>query len=182
MVVEKTYPEKKNLNASPQKRFPTSDFLPFTPCHVGGLVSPSSSCPPGLALHSFPSVTNLYYFLVHKNCYAYLVIFIRISTVVFIVTNLITEKCLGEIFLNVKYLILVTVCCAKSISCVPLFETPSDCSPPGSSVHVDSPGKNSGVGCHALLQGIFPTQESNPGLQNCRQILYHLSYQGSASE
>jgi len=31
-----------------------------------------------------------------------------------------------------------------------------DCSPPGFSVHGDSPGKNSGVGCHALLQGIFP--------------------------
>ena len=34
------------------------------------------------------------------------------------------------------------------------------CSPPGSSVHEDSPGKNTGVGCHALLQGIFPTQGS----------------------
>ena len=38
-----------------------------------------------------------------------------------------------------------------------------DCSPPGSSVHGDSPGKNTGVGCHALFQGIFPTQGSNPG-------------------
>ena len=38
---------------------------------------------------------------------------------------------------------------------------PMDCSPPGSSVHGDSSGKNSGVGCHALLQGIFPTQGSN---------------------
>ena len=37
---------------------------------------------------------------------------------------------------------------------------PMDCSSPGSSVHEDSPGKNTGVGCHALLQGIFPTQES----------------------
>ena len=37
-----------------------------------------------------------------------------------------------------------------------------DCSPPGSSVHGDSPGKNTGVGCHALLQGIFPIQGSNP--------------------
>ena len=43
----------------------------------------------------------------------------------------------------------------------------------------DSPGKNTGVGCHPLLQGIFLTQESNPGLLHCRQILYHLSYQGS---
>ena len=37
----------------------------------------------------------------------------------------------------------------------------------------DSPGKNIGVGCHALLQGIFPTQGSNPGLLYFRQILYH---------
>ena len=37
-----------------------------------------------------------------------------------------------------------------------------DYSPPGSSAHGDSPGKNTGVGCQALLQGIFPTQGSNP--------------------
>ena len=53
-----------------------------------------------------------------------------------------------------------------------------DCSPPGSSVHGDSPGKNTGVGCHAFLQGIFPTQGSNPGLLHCRRILYCLSHQG----
>ena len=47
--------------------------------------------------------------------------------------------------------------------------------PPGFSVH----GENAGVGCHALLQGIFPTQGSNPGLPHCRQIVYHLSHQGS---
>ena len=41
---------------------------------------------------------------------------------------------------------------------------PMDCSPPGSSVHGGSPGKNTGVGCHALLQGIFPTQGSNSSL------------------
>ena len=38
------------------------------------------------------------------------------------------------------------------------------CSPPGSSVHGDSPGKNTGVGCHALLQGSFLTQGSKPHL------------------
>ena len=43
----------------------------------------------------------------------------------------------------------------------------------------DSPGKNTGVGCHALLQGIFPTPGSNPDLLHCRWILYHLSQQGS---
>ena len=40
-------------------------------------------------------------------------------------------------------------------------------------------GKNTGVGCHPLLQGIFLTQRSNPGLLHYRQILYHLSNQGS---
>ena len=39
-----------------------------------------------------------------------------------------------------------------------------DCSPSGSSVHGISPGKNTGVGCHSLLQGIFPTQGLNPRL------------------
>ena len=60
--------------------------------------------------------------------------------------------------------------CAVSQSC-PTLSNSMDCSPPGSSVHGDSPGKNTGVGCHALRQVIFPTQESNPGLLHCRQIL-----------
>ena len=51
-----------------------------------------------------------------------------------------------------------------------------DCSLPGSSVHGDSPGKNTAVGCHALLQGIFLTQGLNSGLLHCRQIFCHLSY------
>ena len=38
-----------------------------------------------------------------------------------------------------------------------------DCNPPSTSVHGDSPGKNTGVDCHALLPGIFPTQGLNPG-------------------
>ena len=41
----------------------------------------------------------------------------------------------------------------------------------------DSPGKNGRVGCHALLEGIFPTQGSNTGLPNYRQIFHHLSHQ-----
>ena len=53
-----------------------------------------------------------------------------------------------------------------------------DCSPPGSSAHEDFPGKNTGVGCHALLEGIFPTQGSNPGLIADR-FFYCLSHQGS---
>ena len=46
----------------------------------------------------------------------------------------------------------------------------------------NSPGKNIGVGCCFLLQVIFPTQGSNPGLPHCRQILYHLSHRGSPYE
>ena len=46
-------------------------------------------------------------------------------------------------------------------------------------VHGDSPGKNTGVGCHVRLQGIFSTQGLNPGLLICRSILYYLSHQGS---
>ena len=43
----------------------------------------------------------------------------------------------------------------------------------------NSPGMNTGVGSHSLLQGIFPTQGLNPGLPHCRRIRYHLSHQGS---
>ena len=43
-------------------------------------------------------------------------------------------------------------------------------------------GQETGVGCHALLQGIFPTQGLNQGLLHCRQILYGLSYEGSPEQ
>ena len=43
----------------------------------------------------------------------------------------------------------------------------------------DFSGKNTGVGCHFLLQRIFPIWGLNPGLPHCRQTLYHLSHQGS---
>ena len=43
----------------------------------------------------------------------------------------------------------------------------------------NSLGQNTGVGSHSFLQGIFPTQGSNPGLLHCRQILYQLSHKGN---
>ena len=67
--------------------------------------------------------------------------------------------------------------CLAIQSCLTLYD-PMDCSLPGSSVHGNSPGKNTRVGFHALLQGIFPTQGSNPGLSHYRWILYCLSHQG----
>ena len=60
-----------------------------------------------------------------------------------------------------------SVLCLVVQSCPTLCD-PMDCSSPGSAVHGNSPGKNTRVGCHALLQGIFPTQESkhrSPALQ-----------------
>ena len=61
--------------------------------------------------------------------------------------------------------------------CTTLCDT-MDCSLKGSSVHGDSPGQNTGVGSHSLLQGIFPTQGSNPGLPHCWWILYCLNHEG----
>ena len=69
------------------------------------------------------------------------------------------------------------VCERKVAQSCPTLCDPMDCSPTGSSVHGDSPGENTGVGFHALLQGIFPMQGWNPGLPCCGQILYQLSHQ-----
>ena len=99
---------------------------------------------------------------------------------------------------KVKLKVLVTQ------SCLTLCD-PMNCSLPGSSVHGFPQEKmtlewvvipfsrgwerkwekmmkewnDTGVGCHSLLQGIFPTQGLNLGFLHCRQILYHLSHQGS---
>ena len=54
-----------------------------------------------------------------------------------------------------------------------------DHSPPGSSVHGDSSEKNTGVGCHTLLRGVFPTQGLNPCLPHCKRVSNHLNHQGS---
>jgi len=53
------------------------------------------------------------------------------------------------------------------------------CDPHGLYGPWNSPGQNTGVGRHSLLQGIFPTQGSNSGILHCRRILYCLSHQGS---
>ena len=44
----------------------------------------------------------------------------------------------------------------------------------------NSPDQNTRVGSHCVLQGIFPTQGSNPGVPHCRRVLYQLSHQGSS--
>ena len=55
-----------------------------------------------------------------------------------------------------SYYLWVVCVRVKSLQSCPTLCDPMDSSPPGSSVHGDSPGKNTGVGCHTLLQGIFP--------------------------
>ena len=63
-------------------------------------------------------------------------------------------------------------------SCPTLCD-PVDCSPPGYWLcPQNSPGKNTGVDSHSLLQGIFPTQELNPGLQHCKVIVIDMSGAG----
>ena len=72
-------------------------------------------------------------------------------------------------FININTLVSCAVLCLVAQLCLTLCN-PMDCSPPGSCVHGDSPGKNTGMGCHGLLQGIFPTQGSNPCVHHCRRI------------
>ena len=68
--------------------------------------------------------------------------------------------------------------CLVAQLCLTLYD-PINCSPPGPSVHEDSPGKNIGVVCHALLQEIFLTQGLNPRFLPWRADSLLLSHQGS---
>ena len=75
------------------------------------------------------------------------------------------RKGLNAVFRLLLFLRLTKLC--------PTLYDSMDCSPPAP---WDSPDKNTGLGCHALLQRIFPTQGSNPcllQLLHCRRILYH---------
>ena len=90
-------------------------------------------------------------------------------------SEVLTKGCAATPFIFSPEHAFLTVLCSVTQSC-PTVCNPIDCSLPGSSAHGDFPGKSTGVGCHALLQGIFPTQGLNPGLPQCRWILYHLSH------
>ena len=101
---------------------------------------------------------------------------------------LLTYYCVQDSIINYNH----TVKSEVTQSC-PTLSDPMECSLPGSSIRRifqarvlqptrilhpwDFPGKNTGVGYHFLLQEIFLTQGLNPGLQHCRQMLYHLSHQ-----
>ena len=91
-------------------------------------------------------------------------------------------------YLGIRYFIQNSIVCSSAKSHTPkiLFflslnlslvakSYPTLCNPMDCSL----PDKNTGMGCHFLLQRIFPTQESNAGLLHRRQILYRLDYEGS---
>ena len=80
--------------------------------------------------------------------------------------------------MSLLFNMLSRLLCLVAQSCLTLWNL-IDCRPPGPPVHGDSPGKNTEVGCHILLQRIFPTLGSNPGLLHCRWILYCLNHQGN---
>ena len=69
---------------------------------------------------------------------------------------------------------------SSSFSQIPLFCDPVNRSPPGSSVCGFSQARITGAGCHAFLQGIFPTQGSNPHLLHRQASSWPLSHQGPA--
>ena len=86
--------------------------------------------------------------------------------------------------LQVKILCAVIKTCAVCVSCSVLCDSlqPHGLQPTRLLCPWDSPGKNTGVDSHALLQGIFPNQRSNPGLLHCKRILYQLSYHRSPGD
>ena len=77
--------------------------------------------------------------------------------------------------INLFFFLSLSTCAVLSHSVVSDSLRPHRLQPARVLCPWDSQAKNTGVGCHALLQGIFPTQGSNPGLSHCRWILYHLS-------
>ena len=116
----------------------------------------------------------------------YIILFIEIKLLshktIYFATALTNRKILIQSLLERRGSGVPIYPCAVLCLVIQLYPTLCDhmvCRLPGFSVHGDSSGKNTGAGCHVLLQGIFPTQGSNPGLLHCRQIPYHLSHQGS---
>ena len=113
----------------------------------GGLAAEACQIPHEIRLQS---KYNLGFFLLDKG----LLLCLQL-------TDEMQNSLLNSIFRKPVSLLQDVCVHAKSLrSCSTLCD-PMDCSLPGSSVHGDSPGKNTGLGCHALLQGSFPTQKSN---------------------
>ena len=96
-----------------------------------------------------------------------------------IIFNIFCSFPFNSYFLYIISMLCCVLCAVLSHSVVSNSLGHMNSSPPGSSDHGGSPGKNTGVACHALLQGIILTQELNQDLLYCGQILYQLSHQGN---
>ena len=83
---------------------------------------------------------------------------------------------------NVLDNILLACVCMFLAQLCPTLCNPTDLQPTRLLCPWSSPGKNTGVGCHSLLQRLFPTQGLNPSLPHCRQVLYHLKPQRSPKQ
>ena len=92
------------------------------------------------------------------------------------VYKIVKEIAQGESSPHTWHISSLLLCSIASESCSVLSDSLRPC---GLYSPWNSPGQNTGVGCHFFLQQIFPTQESNRDLLHCRRILYQLSYQGS---
>ena len=97
----------------------------------------------------------------------------EIIIVIFTQYHLCAESYMEESYSTTTYSYLMCCVLCAVLSHSVKFDS---LQPHGLARHGDSLGKNTTVGCHALLQGIFPTQGSNPGLLHCRWILYRLSH------
>ena len=86
---------------------------------------------------------------------------------------------LAPALLELQFWVLFTLSGVLVTQSCPVLCEPADCCLPGFSVHGSTPGKNSGAGCHSLLQKIFLIQGSNPCLLRCRQTLYCLSHRAT---
>ena len=133
--------------------WPLTSALTF---HLPSFASALCSGDPSLERLSWATLSKLDSPLFPDHAHVTVSFFIEHITTIYII-NLSSVYYFSFILDNRDLLFLVTQLCLTVCSSM-------DCSLPGSSVHGDSPGKNIGVGCHALLQGIFPTQGMNPGL------------------
>ena len=115
------------------------------------LQDPMDCCPPGSSVHGVLQASILEWVAISSS---------RGSSRPRDQTCISCISCISRRFFTTSATWETLNMCLVTQSCPTLCDI-MNCSPPGSSVHGDSPGKNIGVGCHAPLQGIFPTQGSN---------------------
>ena len=140
-------------------------------------IHPSIQC--FLSVQPRPGTTEFFLFLPVISCVSTLVCSLRMFTVTFLADlkyrALPCNKKIRETHENSRFLLFfpasVVVCCLMTQLC-PTHLQPHGLQPTRLLCPCDFPGKNIGVSCHTLLQGIFLTQVSNPRLLHCKQILH----------